>query len=45
MRTPGLVPPDVSAGGLSMTCAVRAIGDGLLDASLVGVGDRPLPWA
>lgn len=42
---PNTVPPDVSAGGQSMTCAVRVVGDGLLDASLVGVGDRPLPWA
>jgi hypothetical protein len=41
---PNTVPPDVSAGGQAMICSVRVVGDGLLVASLVGVGDRPLPW-
>lgn len=42
---PNTVPPDVSAGGQAMICSVRVVGDGLLVASLVGVGDRPLPWS
>ncbi|HEY7811788.1 MAG TPA: septum formation family protein [Nakamurella sp.] len=42
---PNTVPPDVSASKQSMVCEIRVTGDGLLDASLVGVGDRPLPWA
>ncbi len=42
---PNTVPPDVSAGGQSMTCSLRVVGDGLLVASLVGIGDRPLPWS
>ncbi|WP_395728510.1 septum formation family protein [Nakamurella sp.] len=41
---PNTVPPDVSAGGQVMTCALRVVGDSQLVASVVGVGDRPLPW-
>ncbi|WP_420122836.1 hypothetical protein [Nakamurella sp.] len=40
---PNTVPPDVSAGGQTMTCGVRVVGPGKLTASLVGIGDRPLP--
>lgn len=40
---PNTVPPDVSAGGQTMTCGVRVVGDGTLTAALTGIGDRPLP--
>lgn len=40
---PNTVPPDVSAGGQAMTCGIRVVGTGKLTASLVGIGDRPLP--
>lgn len=41
---PNTVPPDVSAGGQTMTCGLRVVGESLLVGSLVGVGTRPLPW-
>lgn len=41
---PNTVPPDVSASGQEVICAIRVTAGRPLAASLVGVAGRPLPW-
>ncbi len=42
---PRVAPSDDGAGRQATTCAVRVAGGRMLDASLAGIGDRPLPWS